>query len=138
MTSSNKSATIVPLTVQTFWTGKDTVNFGRNLFRRMREKYGGETTLNELVLLNYLMCCRTFGNEISITAASEELAMPKTSVSRTLQKLVELDYICVIPHPEDSRRKLFAFTNRYANLADFDIDAFTSLASEYVAKNLSR
>ena len=63
------------------------IRFASLLFNRMSDKYGGATTRNELVMLNYGFVCHARGDAISVTAAASSLNMPKSTVSRILTSM---------------------------------------------------
>ena len=87
----------------------------------MAEKYGGATTLNELTLLNYGFVCHANNQDMCVTQASQDLNMPKSSVSRILTGMRAKGFVTESTHPFDRRRRIFTLADEYLNQGDKDI-----------------
>jgi len=83
------------------------------LFTMMANKYGGTTTLNELVMLNYGFVCHAKGKEICVTQAANDLNIPKSTISRILTGMRAKGFVNEFDHPTDRRRRIFKLTDRY-------------------------
>jgi DNA-binding MarR family transcriptional regulator len=90
----------------------------------MSGKYGGATTLNELVMLNYGFVCHAGGEGISVTDAAETLGMPKSTVSRILTGMREKGFVTEQAHPTDRRRRVFRLKESYLDKGNDDIKRF--------------
>ena len=97
------------------------IRFAAMLFNRMAEKYGGATTLNELLMLNYGFVCHNKGIDISLTQAAIDLEMPKSTVSRILTGMRAKGFINEFAHPTDRRRRVFKLADAYLDRGDEDI-----------------
>ncbi len=94
------------------------------LFNRMSEKYGGATTLNELVMLNYGFVCHVQGDAIYVTTAASDLGMPKSTVSRILTGMRAKGFVTEKAHATDRRRRIFSLAAAYLNTGDKGIRNF--------------
>jgi len=93
---------------------------GKNLFRltslllsALTRKYGGSTTLNELLILNYGFVCHLKGKELCVTGASTDLRIPKSTTSRILTKMRANGLVREFQHPTDRRRTYFRLAEDY-------------------------
>ena len=109
---------------------RNLINFAALLFTRMAEKYGGSTTLNELTMLNYGFVCSASGKDICVTQASEDLQIPKSSVSRILTGMRAKGFVTEETHPHDRRRRIFKLAPAYLQRGDDDIEKFLAWCRE--------
>ena len=100
------------------------IKFAAMLFRRMNQKYGGGTTLNELVLLNYGFLCNSRGETLGVTKAARDLGMSKSTVSRILTGMRAKGFVKELEHPTDGRRRVFTLADAYLHKGDDDIQIF--------------
>ena len=91
------------------------ISFASLLFNKMSDKYGGDTTLNELVIMNYGFVCHARGEDIRVTKAATDLDIPKSTVSRVLTGMRAKGFIREYPHPTDRRRRVFKLADSYLN-----------------------
>ena len=97
------------------------ITFASLLFHRMSDKYGGTTTLNELVMLNYGFVCHAREDAIYVTKAARDLNMPMSTVSRILTGMRAKGLVTEQVHPNDRRRRIFNLSDAYLNRSDNDI-----------------
>ncbi len=100
------------------------IKFAAMLFRRMSQKYGGGTILNELVLLNYGFLCNSRGETLGVTKAAHDLGMSKSTVSRILTGMRAKGFVKELEHPTDGRRRVFTLADAYLHKGDDDIQIF--------------
>jgi len=100
---------------------RNLIMFASLLFNKMSNKYGGSTTLNELVMLNYGFVCNVRGEAIYVTNAARELAMATSTVSRILTGMRAKGFVVEETHPTDRRRRIFHLAETYLNKGDSDI-----------------
>ena len=74
---------------QNLWTNEDTAMFIRIVVYKLRNKYDGDITLNELAIIGYVVNCARNNQPVFLTEATQTLQMPKSSVANTLRKLVK-------------------------------------------------
>ena len=97
------------------------IRFASLLFNKMSDKYGGDTTVNELVIMNYGFVCHARGEDIRVTKAATDLDIPKSTVSRVLTGMRAKGFICEYPHPTDRRRRIFKLADSFLNRAHADM-----------------
>jgi DNA-binding MarR family transcriptional regulator len=106
------------------------IRFAALLFNRMAQKYGGATTLNELLMLNYGFVRHSMGKAVTVTEAAIDLDMPKSSVSRILTGMRAKGFVRETIDPTDKRRRVFRLSRRYLDQGEEDIEKFLQWASK--------
>jgi DNA-binding MarR family transcriptional regulator len=96
----------------------------------MAQKYGGATTLNELLMLNYGFVRHSMGKAVTVTEAAIDLDMPKSSVSRILTGMRAKGFVRETIDPTDKRRRVFRLSRRYLDQGEEDIEKFLQWASK--------
>jgi DNA-binding MarR family transcriptional regulator len=89
--------------------------FNRRVFRRLAEKYGGECTLNEVRVMNQIICCHLEGRTCSVTALHEETGIPIPTVSRCVAKLHAEGWLSERQDPADGRKRIISLGLRSLN-----------------------
>ena len=100
------------------------IELARMLYTRMAEKFGGTTTLNVLKMLDYGFVCFAQRDDIFVTKAAEDLAMPKSTVSRILTEMRAKGFVSEEIHSHDGRRRVFRLAEDYQEGGDTDIKRF--------------
>ena len=100
---------------------RNLIRFASLLFSTMASKYGGSTTLNELLMLNYGFVCHAMGKELNVTGASKDLGMPKSTVSRLLTEMRAKGFVTECQHPTDRRKRIFHLAEPYLDRGNTDI-----------------
>jgi DNA-binding MarR family transcriptional regulator len=106
------------------------IRFAALLFNRMAQKYGGATTLNELLMLNYGFVRHSMGKAVTVTEAAIDLDMPKSSVSRILTGMRAKGFVRETIDPTDKRRRVFRLSRRYLDQGEEDIEKFLQWTSK--------
>lgn len=106
------------------------IRFAELLFSMMTEKYGGNTTLNELLMLNYGFVCQSQGTDICVTRASVDLNMPKSTVSRILTGMRAKGFVREFQHPTDRRRRIFKLHEHHVQRGNADIERLLSWCAD--------
>ena len=78
-------------------TAQAAIEIERNLFRHLAEKYGGESTLNELRVMNQIIRCHLKGRFCSVTALHKITDIPIPTVSRAVANLQADGWLCEKP-----------------------------------------
>jgi DNA-binding MarR family transcriptional regulator len=97
------------------------IRFAAFLFSKMATKYGGSTTLNELLMLNYGFVCHARGKELHVTNASKDPCMPKSTVSRLLTEMRAKGFVKERQHPVDRQKRIFHLADEYLDCGNTDI-----------------
>ena len=106
------------------------IRFAELMFSRMSDKYGGGTTLNELVMLNYGFVCYANGKDICVTQASNDLNINISTVSRILTNMRAKGFVKEFAHPTDRRRRIFNLADSYLESGDSDISTLLSWCAD--------
>ena len=67
----------------------------------------GDITLNELRLITYIAIGEYKGNPVGVGEIAAWAKIPRSTVSRMVQKWIEEEFITSRPHPTDARRTQF-------------------------------
>ena len=97
------------------------IQFAAMLFGRMSQKYGGATTLNELLIINYGFLCHSRGDAFCVTNTARDLGMSKSTVSRIITGMRANGFVTESPHPSDGRRRVVKLALAYLERGDYDI-----------------
>ncbi len=79
--------------------------FGWHFFKKMSTKYGGDTTINELRVINQVYACHSEERTTGVMELSRKLDIPKSTVSRAVFSLLVRGWLAEEPHEEDGRRR---------------------------------
>ncbi len=98
------------------------VEFMRNMFRMLAERYGGATTLNELRVMNQVILCHLDGQSCGVTALHKVTGIPIPTVSRAVANLQGDGYLSDRRHPDDGRKRIISLGPSFLELVHDDID----------------
>ena len=93
-------------------TAQAVIEFMRNLFKKLAEKYGGDCTLNELRVMNQIICCHIGGRDCSVTALHKVTGIPIPTVSRTVAHLQSDGWLSESRDPTDGRKRIISLGPR--------------------------
>jgi len=93
-------------------TGQAVIEFSRLLFRSVAEKYGGDTTLNELRIMNQIVVCHLNSRACYVTALHKLTGIPIPTVSRSVANLHREGWLSEQPDPDDGRKRLISLGPR--------------------------
>ena len=103
-------------------SAKTVAQFNRVVFKRMAEKYGGECTLNEMRVMNQVICCSLEGRSCGVTALHKVTGIPIPTVSRTVANLQSEGWLSERQHPTDGRKRVITLGPRSTTEMSDDID----------------
>ena len=93
-------------------TEKTISRFTRLLLERMAGKYGGDTTLNELRVMNAVYF-HSFSDELCTpTLLANTTDIPKSTVSRSLASLIDKGWLRDEVDVEDRRRRIIKLSDK--------------------------
>ena len=98
------------------------IEFMRNLFRTLAERYGGGATLNELRVMNQVILCRLNGRSCSVTALHKVTGIPKSTISRVVANLQDDGYLSDRRDTADGRKRIISIGPSFLELVHDDID----------------
>ena len=97
------------------------VEFTRNLFKTVAEKYGGDCTLNELRVMNQIIRCHLDGRNCSVTALHKVTSIPIPTVSRSVAHLQSNGWLSAQQDPTDGRKRIISLGPRSLEQTGSDI-----------------
>ena len=93
-------------------TAQAVVEYTRNLFRTLAEKYGGDCTLNELRVMNQVIRCSLEGRTCGVTALHKVTGIPIPTVSRAVAHLHSGGWLSDRRDPDDGRKRIITLGPR--------------------------
>ena len=118
-------------------TSQAVVEFTRNLYRLLAEKFGGDTTLNELRVMNQIILCHFKGRRCSVTALHKVTGIPIPTVSRVVAHLQYRGYLFDRRDPDDGRKRIISLDSCAAERTSIDIDGMIKWINDYHERGLS-
>ena len=104
-------------------TAQVVIEFTRKLYSALAEKYGGDRTLNELRVMNQIICCSLKGRTCSVTALHKVTGIPIPTVSRSVANLQSHGWLSSRQDPNDGRKRIISLGPRSLDRIDEDIAA---------------
>ncbi len=89
-------------------TAQFIVEFTRGLYRLLAEKHGGECTLNELRVMNQIICCCLQGQTCCVTDLHKVTGIPIPTVSRSVANLQSNGWLSAQQDPDDGRKRIIS------------------------------
>jgi DNA-binding MarR family transcriptional regulator len=105
--------------------------FTRTLYRKLSERFGGETTLNELRVINQVVRCHLAGRTCCVTALHRVTGIPIPTVSRSVANLQRDGGLSERPDPSDGRKRIIFLSPRSVELAQDDIDGTIQCINDF-------
>jgi DNA-binding MarR family transcriptional regulator len=103
-------------------TAKVVIEFSRILLGALAEKYGGDSTLNELRVMNQLIRCSIKGRHCTVTGIHKATGIPIPTVSRSVTHLQREGWLSEQVDPDDGRKRLICLSPQSMELTSNDID----------------
>ena len=102
-------------------TGQAVIEFSQMLFRSVAEKYGGDTTLNELRIMNQIVVSHFKGQICYVTTLHKATDIPIPTVSRSVANLQSNGWLSDRRDPNDGRKRIISLGPRSLDRIDGDI-----------------
>ncbi|MEM7543452.1 MAG: MarR family transcriptional regulator [Pseudomonadota bacterium] len=93
-------------------TRKTISDFITTLYAVQADKYGGETTLNELRVVAECYRAHAYGHIISVSTLANSLQIPMSTAHRAVTNLIAKGWIHDRRDPEDGRRRVIELTEK--------------------------
>ncbi len=103
-------------------TAQAVIEIARNLLQHLAKKYGGETTLNELRVINQIIHCRLKGQCCSVTALHKVTGIPIPTVSRAVANLRSGGWLSERQDPTDGRKRIITLSPHCLQRTSDDMD----------------
>jgi len=117
-------------------TTQAVVEFSRNLLKDLAENYGGESTLNELRVMNQMLRCHLVGQSCSVTDLHKLTGIPIPTVSRSVANLQSNRWLSVQQDPDDGRKRIISLGPRSLDLTWDDIDRRVEWINDFREQDL--
>ncbi len=124
------SSKITDVTVQAV------VQFTRILFGVLSEKNGGDTTLNELRVMNQIILCHVKGRCCSVTALHKVTGIPIPTVSRVVAHLQYSGYLSDRRNPDDGRKRIISLAPESLGQTINEIDNLVQWINDFRERGL--
>ncbi len=85
---------------------EDVVELIRMALNNLAEVRAGETTVNELRVVNQLIICHLYGRYCTVTSLHKRTNIPMPTVSRIVAQLQSKGWVCDVQDPDDGRRRI--------------------------------
>ena len=118
-------------------TAPAVVEFARNLFRTLAEKYGGDCTLNEVRVMNQIIRCHLERRYCSVTALHKVTGIPIPTVSRAVVNLQRDGWLSERQDPTDGRKRIISLGPRSLKETCDDIDESIRWINDFREHGLS-
>ena len=112
-------------------TAVSVIEFTKFLFKTLAERYGGDSTLNEMRVINQIILCHLEGRNCSVTALHKVTGIPIPTVSRVVAKLQSDDWVSEQQDPDDGRKRIISLGPRFLELSNDDFHAGISKISGF-------
>jgi DNA-binding MarR family transcriptional regulator len=93
-------------------TAQAVAQINRRLFKALAGKYGGECTLNEVRVMNQIICCSLEGQTCSVTSLHRATGIPTPTVSRSVANLQADLWLSDRRDPDDGRKRVITLGPR--------------------------
>ena len=118
-------------------TAPAAVGFARNLLTHLAEKYGGETTLNEVRIIIQVIHCHLKGRSCSVTALHKVTGIPIPTVSRAVANLQRDDLLSERQDPTDGRKRVITLSPRSLQRTSNDFDRGIGWINDFLEQGLT-
>jgi len=117
-------------------TPQAVVGFTRSLYLLLAEKFGGDTTLNELRVMNQIILCHFKGRCCSVTALHKVTGIPIPTVSRVVAHLQYSGYLVDRRDPDDGRKRIISLDSRAEVQMSVEIDEMIQWINDFRERGL--
>ena len=101
---------------------KDIANYNAAYLDLLSNKYGGDATVNEIRVMNYVLRANLAGRDVGVSCAAKALDIPKSTVSRAAQKFRTSGWLDEVTSEADGRRRHLKLTARIIDRFDAELD----------------
>lgn len=81
-------------------------------YLKQAQKYGGDTSLNELRVMARCYKAYSSAEQVSITMLSKSLDIPTSTVHRAVTSLIDKGWLVDRRHPDDGRRRIIELSKQ--------------------------
>ncbi len=118
------------------FTGEVVVEFIRQLLEDLIRVRAGETTVNELRIVNQLIICHLNGFECTVTSLHRRTRIPMPTVSRIVTQLQCKGWVCDSQDPHDGRRRIIKLKPDALETMTIDFEAMAEWLNAFSRRGL--
>ena len=118
-------------------TSPTLVKYAHSLYSLLAEKFGSDTTLNELRVINQIILCHAKGRRCSVTALHKVTGIPISTVSRAVAHLRYSGYLTDRRDPHDGRKRIISIDSRAFEQTSGEIDDIIQWINDFREHGLS-
>ena len=107
------------------------VEFTRGLYKLLAEKHGGDCTLNELRVMNQIICCCLQGQTCCVTDLHKVTGIPIPTVSRSVAHLQSNGWLSEQQDPDDGRKRIVTLNPRALEMVSSNIEEMAEWFNDY-------
>ena len=107
------------------------VEYARSLYSLLAEKFGSDTTLNELRVMNQIILCHSKGRRCSVTTLHKVTGIPISTVSRAVAHLRYSGYLTDRRDPRDGRKRIISIDSRAFEQTSGEIDEMIEWINDF-------
>ena len=112
-------------------TARVIVEFTRGLYKLLAEKHGGDCTLNELRVMNQIICCCLQGRTCCVTDLHKVTGIPIPTVSRSVAHLQSNGWLSEKQDPDDGRKRIITLNPCALEMVSSNIEEMAEWFNDY-------
>ena len=112
------------------------VEFIRQLLEDLTRVRAGETTVNELRVVNQLIICHLNGFDCTVTSLHRRTNIPLPTVSRIVTQLQCKGWVCDTRDPDDGRKRIIKLKPDALETMTIDFDAMAGWLNAFSERGL--
>ena len=101
---------------------KDMVGYNAAYLNMISGKYGGDSTLNEIRVMNFVLRANLAGKDVGVSCVSRVLGIPKSTVSRAVLKFRANGWLEEVTSNSDGRRRNLRLTRKVVDRFQSELD----------------
>ena len=111
---------------------EDVVELIRMALNSLVEVRAGETTVNELRIVNQLVICHLHGRNCTVTSLHKQTKIPMPTVSRIVAQLQCKGWVRDVQDPDDGRRRIITLKPGALETMTIDLDGLAEWLNAFV------
>ena len=100
---------------------KEIVDYNAAYLDMITRKYGGDSTLNEIRVMNFILRANLSGRDVGVSCVARALDMPKSTVSRAALKFRDGGWLQEVASQADGRRRHLKLTAKIVDRFDAEL-----------------
>ena len=113
------------------FTREAVVFFIRQLLEELVRVRAGETTVNELRVVNQMIICHLHGGSCTVTGLHRQTNIPMPTVSRIVTQLQFKGWVCDEQDPDDGRKRIIRLKPEAFDTMTIDFEAMAEWLNSF-------